>query len=239
MIRPMIHQWLNRSDLARLVAAIAEVDSAQALVAARALEAGRVDALLDSPAALEAVRGRGGAPAPLALPLLWYIPIRAALCQWGVQDIELADYAATLPVAFVSTRAVRRIAKGETGLSSWSRVIEALPGGSVARAEGAAYCGALALWWAGCFPEYLERRGGAGMVRAYVDFAATALGMSADVLQSRAPRLAELYARAADQSPAIRDALGEARRDYLGPQAHTAEGRLNRFLDRLDPKRAN
>ena len=98
MIIPMIHRWLRRNDLALLVAEIAEADADAAQRAITALDAGNVDAVLDSPTALAVVRGRGGAPAALSLPLLWYIPVRATLRELGVPDIDIADFTATLPV---------------------------------------------------------------------------------------------------------------------------------------------
>src|SRR5438046_1710506 len=60
MITPLIHRVLTREDLARLVAEIGRLDRAEARAAAEAVEAGAVDAVLDSPAALEAVGGRRG-----------------------------------------------------------------------------------------------------------------------------------------------------------------------------------
>src|SRR5205823_5311933 len=83
------------------------LDRAEARAAAEAVEAGAVDAVLDSPAALEAVRGQGGAPAAVPLSILWYVPVRAALRARGVSDVELADYAATLPVVFATWRGGR------------------------------------------------------------------------------------------------------------------------------------
>src|SRR5216684_2811846 len=179
MITPIIHRGLTREDLARLVAEIGRVDQAEAHAAEEALQAGEVDAVLDSPAALEAVHGRGGAPAAVPLTLLWYVPVRAALRARGVTDVELADYVATVPVVFATWRAVRAVAQGETGISLWWRYVASLPDGTVAQAEGAADVAALALWWAGCFPEWVTRRAaGRGMVRAYVTFAGQALALA-------------------------------------------------------------
>lgn len=148
MITPIIHRGLTREDLARLVAEIGRVDQAEARAAEEALQAGEVDAVLDSPAALEAVHGRGGAPAAVPLTLLWYVPVRAALRARGVTDVELADYVATVPVVFTTWRAVRAVARGESGISVWWRYVASLPDGTVAQAEGAADVAALALWWA-------------------------------------------------------------------------------------------
>lgn len=238
MITPMIHRLLARDDLARLVAEIARLDAAEGRAADRALEAGQVDAVLDSSAALDAVRGRGGAPAPLPLTLLWYVPVRAALRERGVVDIDLADYTATLPVFFISSRAVGTVARGETGIAIWWRSIASLPAGAVVQAERAADVAALALWWAGCFPEWVARRGGgSGMIRAYVAFAARSLLLAAGLLQGRARDAASLYTRAAEHSEALHSALMETRSDYLGRDVHTPESRLERFLARLSPDR--
>jgi len=194
-----------------------------------------VDAVLDSPAALEAVRGRGGAPGAVPLTLLWYVPVRAALCARGVEDVELADYAATLPVVFAASRNVRTVARGETGIELWWRYVASLPDGTVAQAEGAADVAALALWWAACFPDWVSRRfGGSGMLRAYVTFAGESLALAARILGAQGP-LASLCSRAADQAQALHGALAEAGRDYLGRDAHSAASRLERFLSRLKP----
>ena len=236
MITPIIHRVLTRGDLDRLVAEIGRVDRAEARAAEDAVQTGDVDAVLDSPAALQAVRGRGGAPAAVPLTILWYIPVRAALRARGVSDVELADYAATLPVVFATWRAVRTVAHGETGIDVWWRYVASLPDGTTAQAEGAADVAALALWWAGCFPEWVTKRGaGRGMVRAYVTFAGQALALAARILASRGPG-ASLCARAADQADALHAALAEARRDYLGRDTHSADSRLERFLSRLGPE---
>jgi len=231
MITPLIHRALTREDLARLVAEIGRVNQAEARAAEEAIQAGEVDAVLDSPVALDAVRGRGGAPAAVPLSLLWYVPVRATLCARGVSDVELADYAATLPVVFATWRAVRTVAHGETGIDVWWRYVASLPDGTTAQAEGAADVAALALWWAGCFPEWVSRRAaGRGMLRAYVTFAAQALELAARILGPIGP----LYGRAAAQIEALHAALAEARRDYLGRDVHSARSRLERFLGRLN-----
>jgi hypothetical protein len=234
MIRPIIHRQLTRGDLACLVHEIARMDVSEGREADQALQAGAVDTVLDSPAALEAVLGRGGAPAPLPLTLLWYIPIRAELRNRGVTDILLADYAATLPVVFADSQSQRRVAQGENGMAEWWRYVCGLPQGTVAQAEAAADSAALALWWSGCFPEWVERgAAGSGMVRAYVTFAGRMLALAADLLEAQAPEEASLFARAAEARTELHAALAEARVDYIGDDPHSSESRLNRFLRRL------
>ena len=234
MIRPIIHRQLTRGDLACLVDEIARMDVSEGREADQALQAGAVDTVLDSPAALEAVLGRGGAPAPLPLTLLWYIPIRAELRHRGVTDIQLADYAATLPVVFAASQSQRAIAQGEDGMAEWWRYVSGLPRGTIAQAEAAADSAALALWWSGCFPEWVERGGnGHGMVRAYVTFAGRMLALASDLLEASSPEEAALCARAAEARTELHAALAEARVDYIGDDPHSSESRLNRFLRRL------
>lgn len=234
MIRPLIHRQLTRGDLACLVDEIARVDVSEGREADQALQAGAVDAVLDSPAALEAVLGRGGAPAPLPLTLLWYVPIRARLRTHGVTDILLADYAATLPVVFATSHSRTAIARAEDGMAEWWRFVAALPRGTVAQAEAAADAAAIALWWAGCFPEWVERgASGRGMVRAYVTFAGRMLALAADLLEAKAPEEASLFSRAAEARTELHAALADARVDYIGEETHSSESRLNRFLRRL------
>ena len=236
MIRPIIHRQLTRGDLACLVDEIARMDVSEGREADQALQAGAVDAVLDSPAALEAVLGRGGAPAPLPLTLLWYVPIRAQLRHRGVTDILLADYAATLPVVFATSHSHTAIGGGQRAgsMADWWRMVVALPHGTVAQAEAAADAAALALWWAGCFPEFVERGGSSqGMVRAYVTFAGRMLALAAELLETSAPEEALLCARAAEARTELHAALAEARVDYIGDDPHSSESRLNRFLKRL------
>ena len=234
MIRPIIHRQLTRGDLVRLVDEIAKMDVSEGRDADQALQAGAVDTVLDSPAALEAVLGRGGAPAPLPLTLLWYVPIRAQLRIRGVSDIVLADYAATIPVVFATSQSQRAIAQGVNGMTEWWRFVAALPQGTVAQAEAAADSAALALWWAGCFPEWVERGGtSGGTVRAYVTFAGRMLALAADLLEAKAPEEASLFSRAAEARIELHAALAEARVDYIGEDPHSSESRLNRFLRRL------
>lgn len=233
MLVPSIHQMLRRDDLWSLVAAIARIDAEAARPAARALEQGQVDSLLDSPAALEAVRGRGGPPAALPLTLLWYIPVRAELRRMGVTDTDLADLGATIPVIFSSTKAGRQVARGDRGITAWTSSIDSMPRATLGQAERAADCGAMALWWSGCFPEAVVRSGGKGMNRAYIDFAATAFYLAARIVVGRCRETGSFYRRAAKNANNLSMALRGARRDYLGKDATSAKGRTDRFLDRL------
>ena len=64
MTAPMIHHVIQRDDLARLATELCAADPADRDEIVRALHSGEIDTLLDSPLALEIVRGSGGPPAP-------------------------------------------------------------------------------------------------------------------------------------------------------------------------------
>jgi len=228
MIVPMIHRTLRRDDLAQLVAEIAVADPVSARDAARILEDGEIDLLLDLPGALKAVRGRWGRPGALPLSLLWYVPVRSLLRGRGEQNIAIADFTATIPVAFMSSRAARRFGLGEPALTNWTTSMLSLPSGSLAQAERAAYCAALAIWWAGCFPERVQKSGGPGMLRAYVDFAAGAFERAARILRSQAPETSGVYGEAADKADIMYNILRRTRETYLGRDQ--SDARLERLL---------
>jgi hypothetical protein len=52
-------------------------------------------------------------------------------------------------------------------------------------------------------------------------------------LGDRAPQVADLVGRAANRIEALHEALFATSKDYLGPEAHSATGRLERYLSRL------
>lgn len=228
MIVPMIHRTLRRDDLARLVAEIAVADPVSARDAACKLETGQIDLLLDLPGALKAVRGRCGRPGALPLSLLWYVPVRALLRRTGETNIAIADFTATIPVAFMSSRAARQFGLSDPALTSWTTSMMSLPSGSVVQAERAAYCAALAIWWAGCFPERVQSSGGAGMLRAYIDFAAGAFERAARILHRDAPETSRVYRQASDKADIIYRTLRGARENYLGRDK--ADEQLARLL---------
>jgi hypothetical protein len=232
MIAPTVHRQLRRADVQELISAIGRTDQRAAGEAAAALERGDVDTVLDTPAAAEAVRGHGGAPAPVSLLLLWYVPVRAELLARHESNIPVADFTASVPLFF--TRARRRSAQfTNTYLTDWVRTVESLPRGTTGRAEAASRCAARALWWAGCFPTHLEERYGAGARKAFLTLAASMLREASRIIGSKAPDLAELYARVAGEVDLLGDALHTVAVGYLGKDAHSARGRLDRYLARL------
>jgi hypothetical protein len=220
-----------------LIAAIGRNDRTAAGEAAAALERGEVDMVLDTPAAVDAVRGHGGAPAPVSLALLWYVPVRAELLARHESNVRVADFTATVPLVFVRRRRGSVPAAGEH-VSEFLKAVEALPRGTTGRAEAAARCGARALWWAGCFPGHLEDRYGRGARRAFLHMAATLMLEAARIMSGRAPDLAELYVMVAGRVDLLGEVLYAVAVDYLGPDAHTTRGRIDRYLARLEPKQA-
>lgn len=232
MIAPTVHQQLRRADVQQLIAAIGRSDRRAAGEAAAALERGDVDTVLDTPAAAEAVRGNGGAPAPVSLLLLWYVPVRAELLARHESSIGIADFTATVPLVFLRARS-RSAQFTDTYLTDWVRTVESLPRGTTGRAEAASRCAARALWWAGCFPTHLEDRYGPGARKAFLALAATMLREAATIMATRASDLADLYLRVAGEIDLLGNALRTVAEEYLGKGAHAPGARLDRYLSRL------
>ena len=160
--------------------------------------------------------GRGlGWPAPLPFPLLWYIPIRAFLRLHGENDRDLADFTACVPLAFLRVARMDLVPSKERWVAAWARAVALLPHGSRGRAERAGYGGALALWWSGCFGDYLAARGGTGLVRSYSSFAAAMFRDAGTQLRGSAPALGALYERSAQRIALLRAALREVARRFL------------------------
>lgn len=237
MIAPTVHRQLQRRHVLELISAIGRADRTAAGEAAAALERGDVDRVLDTPAAVEAVRGHGGAPAPVSLALLWYVPVRAELLARHESNVRVADFTATVPLIFLREPCGSEPSVSDR-ISECLEAVEALPRGTTGRAETAARCGARALWWAGCFPAHLHDRYGRGAGRAFLHMAATLLMEAARTIGGRAPDLAELYVMVAGRVELLREVLQAVSTDYIGPDAHSACGRLDRYLARLEPSRA-
>jgi hypothetical protein len=186
---------------------------------------------------VDAVRGYGGAPAPVSLALLWYVPVRAELLARHESNIRVADFTATVPLLFLREPRGALPATGDA-IADLLRAVEALPRGSTGRAETAAWCAARALWWAGCFPDRLHDRYGRGSRQAFRHTAATLMMEAARTIGGRAPDLAELYVMVAARVELLSDVLHAVAVEYIGPDAHTARGRIDRFLARLEPRQA-
>ncbi len=71
------------------------------------------------------------------------------------------------------------------------------------------------------------------MIRAYLTFSTKMLCQAAYLVGGRSPRLAEVYQHAAHRVGAIHQALRGTAVDYLGSGAHSAAGRVGRYLSRL------
>ena len=56
---------------------------------------------------------------------------------------------------------------------------------------------------------------------------------TAQLIERRVATLAVLYRRAATRVELLQEALQSAASEYIGPDAHSAEGRLRRYLRRL------
>jgi hypothetical protein len=98
MILPTIRRELDREDGVKLAELLAGDDPDLRRRSLERLDEEGIDALLDDPRTLNAVLTATGVQ--LSAPIVFYIIARQALLETGVTDLALADYVASVILAF-------------------------------------------------------------------------------------------------------------------------------------------
>lgn len=189
-----------------------------------------LDALLDDPRTLNAVLtgDHHGTPA-----LVFYLLVRHALLESGLDDRTLADYIAAVLVEFGREDRAFRIAPDDP--ATFYYLVDLV--GAMETADGRrrflvrAHLGNFALWLGGIFPDHVtarvQRRGAPGI--DYVEaLGATGYRMAAESQLAHQHGLRELYRTAADVFPDLRVALNRVSDRYLFPARAGSVSRLIR-----------
>ncbi len=98
MIMPTIRASLSRSDARQLAALIGRDDPDMSEAARRRLDEHGVDSLLDDPRVLNGLLTDPDVSVPP--PVVFYVLVRQALLEGGIDDRGAADYVASLIAAF-------------------------------------------------------------------------------------------------------------------------------------------
>jgi len=213
MIRADTRSRLTAHDLQLLVLLLSRGSAMERRRVERRLETDGPDALLDEPALLErllAVRS-------LLVPsdhLFFYVVVRAALRRSGVESRELADYLASLLIAFGQRDRAWRIDWNDDQRHRYlvDIVQDAEQSSGDRRFKVFAHLGNYALWLAGVFPHYIAarqvRRGGPDL--AYYDtLGSRGYGCASDHALADAYGLDEIFQVAAERFPEVRAALND------------------------------
>jgi len=231
MILPTIRASFSRRDVLHLVRLLGKGDEELRRGAERRLDEEGADAILDDPRVLSALLTDPIASAPTNL--VFYVLVRHALLEVGIDDRGTADYVASMIVAFgQSGRAYR---PSESTPEEYHYLVD-----MVARIADAdqreafmlrSHLGNFSLWLSGLFPDYVAarvRRKGAPDYRYY-----ERMGMTGYHLASRSPEaktlgLDKLLGDVADRFAGVRSALNLVSDRYLWPRGGDPVNRLLR-----------
>jgi hypothetical protein len=213
MIRADTRSRLTAHDLELLVLLLSRGSAVERRRVERRLDVEGPDALLDEPALLErllAVRS-------LLVPsdhLFFYVVVRHALCRSGVENRDVADYLASMLIAFGQRDRAWRIDWNDDQRHRYlvDIVQDAEQSSGDRRFKVFAHLGNYALWLAGVFPDYINarraRRGGPDLAY-YETLGSRGYGCASDHALADAYGLDEIFRVAAERFPEVRSALND------------------------------
>ncbi|HSJ23353.1 MAG TPA: hypothetical protein VK929_01635 [Longimicrobiales bacterium] len=220
MILPTIRNSFDRGDAGFVVWLLTRgAESARAREESRLREDG-LDAILDDPRTLNALLT--GREFSTARPeLVFYVLIRHALLEDGINDRGLADYLAALVVAFGRGGRAYHMAEDTTEYRYLVDIVAAADSSDGRQAFMLrAHLGEFALWLSGLFPDHIttrEQRRAAPPLSYYEELGSSGYRMAARHDEAEQHGIAELYRNCADFFPALRVALNRVADRHLFP----------------------
>jgi len=233
MILPTIRASFGRRDVLHLVRLLGHGDEEIAHGTEARLDAEGADAILDDPRVLNALLTDPDAAAPTNL--VFYVLVRHALLEVGIDDRGTADYVASLLVEFGRGGRAYRIS--ETSTEEYFYLVD-----MIAKIAGAgpreafllrSHLGDFSLWLAGLFPDYLEartRRKGAPPIEYYERMGSTGYRVAARSREAESFGLDRILEEVGEHFGSVRVALNLVSDRYLCPSAGDPVGRLLREL---------
>jgi hypothetical protein len=237
MILPNVRASFGREEAGFILGILTRADSAARRDLDDRLRNDGFDAILDDPRTLNAVltepRARGLTPG-----LFFYVLVRHALLESGVEDRTLADYIAALLLEFGrEDRAYRIDASDGEAFFYLADIVGALESATGQRAFLLqAHLGNFALWLSGLFPDaIIERtlRRGAPGLEYYETMGTTGYRLAAETRQANGSGLDTVYRRCATAFPAVRVALNHISDRYL---FRTRGDPVNRLLRQVSDR---
>jgi hypothetical protein len=212
MILPSVRSSLGRNEAAFVVWLLTRgAEDERAHFEERVRDEG-LDGILDDPRTLNAVMARR--ELSTARPeLVFYLLVRHALLEDGLGDRVIADYIATLVLAFGRAGRAFRIEDEET---EFHHLVDIVAASADSRGRRAfllrAHLGEYALWLSGLFPDHITarvRRRGAPGLDYYEQLGAQGYRLAARYSDAERHGLDRVYRDCADTFPALRVALNK------------------------------
>lgn len=231
MILPTIRASFSRHDAIHLVNLLGRHDPELRDAARDRLETDGADALLDDPRVLNAILTDPEVKAPPAL--VFYVLIRQSLLESGVTDRGLADYVASVVLAFGQGSRAYRVS--EDADEEFRYLVDMMVKASGSSQREAflvrTHLGNYSLWLAGLFPDYLEartRRKGAPPMAYYERVGSTGYRQAAESKEAQQLGVEKILAEVGRRFGEARTALNKVADRYLWPEAGDPVGRLLR-----------
>lgn len=231
MILPTVRASFGRDDALHLVELVARADEElRASIRARLEEEG-LDSLLDDPRVLNALLSDDDVR--LTPAQVFYVLIRQALLESGVEDRGTADYVASMVVRFGQGRRAYRI---EDGAEDEFRYLVDMVVRLAACGEREAFLlrthlGNYSLWITGLFPDFVQarvERRGAPPVRYYEEMGTVGYRMASESREARSLGMDRTLSAVARDFSGARRALNQVADRYLWRQGADPVGRLLR-----------
>ncbi len=231
MILPTIRASFRRSDILHLVGLLGRGDEEVMRQAESRVDEEGADALLDDPRILNALLTDPNAAAPTNL--VFYVLVRHALLEVGIDDRGTADYVASLLVEF--GRGARAYRVSESATDEYHYLVDVVIKLAAADHREAfllrSHLGNFSLWLSGLFPDYLEartRRKGAPSIQYYERMGSTGYRLAAQSHEAESLGLNRTLTEVARHFGGVRMALNIMSDRYLWPRAGDPVGRLLR-----------
>lgn len=239
MILPGVRSSLGRTDAAFIIWLLTreQGEAARDRLTARLAEEG-LDAFLDDPRTANALLA-GSRFSSASQALVFYVLVRHALLEGGTDDRVLADYLATLLVAFGHARRAYRPDGATEEFHYLADLVAASDGEEPERAlQLQAHLGEFALWLSGLFPDHITarvRRRGAPGLDYYEHLGARGFRAAADSRVAAGNGMDVVYRRCADGFPGLRVALNRVADRHLFPaRGDRIERLLRQVADRFE-----
>lgn len=238
MILPTIRASFGRKEALHLVELLGRDDEELRRSAEQRLKEEGVDSLLDDPRILNALLTEHRVEAPPAL--VFYVLVRQALLEGGVDDRSTADYVASMVMGFGNARRAYRISDDDAQEFFYLVDMVRQIGESDDRRAFLlrVHLGDFSLWLSGLFPDYVDarvRRRGSPPIGYYERMGASGYHMAAGSRQAEDLGLDELYRGVSRRFSDVRAALNTISDRYLWPDAGDPVTRLLREISGRAP----
>jgi hypothetical protein len=231
MILPTIRASFDRRDTLHLVDLLARHDPGLRDAARSRLAEHGPDSLLDDPRVRNALLTDPDVQAPPSV--VFYVLVRQALLEGGVDSPAIADFVASVVLAFTRTERSYRIS--EETEEEFHYLVEMIEQIRTAEERRAfllrAHMGNYSLWLAGLFPDYLETRvrcRGAPSIDYYDRTDRTGYLLASESPRAAALGVNQVFEDVARSFTGVRTALNRLSDRYLWPRGGDPVNRILR-----------